>query len=129
MLNYTISTEKKPEATELLHLFTQTSWAKNRTLKDTKALLENTSLFVVAKHKSKVVAFGRALTDGVYRALIDDVIVDESFRKSGLGTHIINTLLKKLHPVEEIFLNTAEHLETYYQKFGFTKAKCTTMKL
>jgi len=130
-MQYTITTEELPEAEELRCLFLQTSWAKDRSLEGVKLLLQNTAIFVVVRATSneQLIGFGRALSDGIYRALLDDIIISESFRKNELGTRIVKELLVQLEDVEQVFLNTKPHLEGFYQQFSFEKAKTLTMKL
>ena len=41
------------------------------------------------RSNAKLIGFGRAITEGVYRALIDDIIIDAAYRKKGLGRVII----------------------------------------
>lgn len=127
--NYSISSEKRPKSSELQKLFNQTSLAKKRTLVGIQTLLENTRIFVTIRKNNILIGYGRAISDGIYRALIDDIVIDENYQNKGLGKNILNILLEKLNGVDEIFLNTGEHLEVYYEKFGFEQAKCLTMKL
>ena len=126
---YSISSENPPKASELLKLFNQTSWAKKRSIDGIQTLLENTQIFVTIRKDSILIGYGRAISDGIYRALIDDIVIDENYRKKELGKNVLNNLLEKLQGVDEIFLNTGEHLEMFYEKFGFERAKCLTMKL
>jgi predicted N-acetyltransferase YhbS len=76
-----------------------------------------------------VVGFGRAISDGAFRALVDDVVVDASHRGQGLGFEIVKRLLTQLHDVDEVFLNTGPHLERYYGQFGFERFRGVAMKL
>ena len=127
--NYSISSENHPKASELIKLFNQTSWAKKRTIDEIQTLLENTQIFVTIRKDNILIGYGRAISDGIYRALIDDIVIDKNYREKGLGKNILSVLLEKLQAVDEIFLNTGEHLEFFYEKFGFERAKCLTMKL
>ena len=77
---YSISSEMLPDATELLCLFRQADWAKNRSLDDTVKLLPEVDVFVSIREGEKLIGFGRALSDGVFRAILDDIIVDEAHR-------------------------------------------------
>lgn len=127
--HYKISTEFKPTAIELMGLFTQTTWSKKRSISGVQSLLEQTYIYVVIRDEKKIIGYGRAITDGIYRALIDDIVIDENYQKKGLGGQVLSGLLEKLQGVDEIFLNTREHLEIFYKKHGFERVKCLTMKL
>ncbi len=109
-------------------LYLQTTWARKRSKSNIYRLLENVTVFVAVRKDSDLIGFGRAISDGIYRALIDDIIVDSSYRQKGIGKLIIINILKQLEDVEEIFLNTKPDLEEFYMKFGFKKVSTITMK-
>jgi hypothetical protein len=52
----------------------------------------------------RLVGYARALTDGRFRALIDDVVVDEAQRGSGIGSEIMRRLVGYVTRVDEVFL-------------------------
>jgi predicted GNAT family N-acyltransferase len=124
---YTISTDEKPSASELMELFAQAVWACNRQEHEINDLLKNTDLFVAVRKGDRLVGFGRALSDGVFRALVEDIIVDQSCRNEGIGGHMIEVLMKKLSDIEEVFLNCGGHMEGFYKRFGFEKLDGLTM--
>ncbi|GAA4276599.1 GNAT family N-acetyltransferase [Aquimarina mytili] len=128
-MGYAITTQQCPEALELMRLFSQTSWAKDRSIKDIELLLEHIGPFVVIKDNGRLIGFGRALTDSVYRAMLDDIVVDSNYRKQGVGKMIVEELLKQLVGVEQVFLNTKPDLESFYETFGFLRSKALTMNL
>ncbi|WP_298542033.1 GNAT family N-acetyltransferase [uncultured Aquimarina sp.] len=130
-MQYTINNKKLPKARELSHLFAQTSWAKSRSLEGVEKLLQKTEVFVVVRDTDteQLIGFGRALSDGIYRAMLDDIVIDESYRKRGLGKRIVHELLDQVQDVEQVFLNTKPELEVFYNEFGFTKTKAFTMSL
>ncbi|MBD3243905.1 MAG: GNAT family N-acetyltransferase [Chitinivibrionales bacterium] len=125
---YTTSTDTKPSSAELSRLFSQTGWAAGRQGGDIEIMLANTQVFVAVRKAGTLVGFGRALSDGVYRALVDDIVVDESCRGQGLGAHIMESLMRQLSGIEEVFLNTGPNLEHFYARFGFAGFGGLTMK-
>jgi GNAT superfamily N-acetyltransferase len=125
--DYSISTSKVPESQELLHLFRQASWARHRTISDIKKLLGRMDVCVTITFHGQLIGFGRALSDGICRALLDDIIVDEHHRGRGLGQLIVQKLMEQLPGIEEIFLNTEEELHGFYRKSGFVKFDGLTM--
>ncbi len=128
-MEYIFNTDVLPEAEELRSLFLQTSWAKDRSFEGVKILIQSTDIFVVVRDSGtkKLIGFGRALSDGVYRALLDDVVIAINYRKKGLGKQIVQKLLNQLETTEQVFLNTKPELEEFYKQFGFTKTKAFTM--
>ncbi len=128
-MKYTISTTTLPNPSALQYLFSQTTWAKNRNEDDIKQLLSQTKVYVVIKDKQQLIGFGRAISDGIYRAMLDDIVVDQEYQKQGLGKLIVTELLDQLKDVETIFLNTKPELEGFYNKYNFTTSKALTMSL
>ena len=121
--------DQKPAAQELLRLFQQCSWAKDRSLADVEKMLEHSSCQVALyDDQQQLIGFGRAITDHVFRAHIDDIVVDATYRGQGLGKTILNALLDEIGQVDEIFLNAGPELEAFYQQFGFARFDGITMK-
>ena len=129
MVKFETNITELPSEKELKALFSQTTWASKRKNQDIRKMLDNLTVFVTVRENSKLIGFGRAISDGVYRALLDDIIVDNSYQKRGLGKVIVENLLKQLVGIDEIFLNTKPELEEFYKKFGFAKVRAITMKL
>ena len=109
---------------DLLELYRQAWWCRDRRREDVRRMLQHTDTLVgfqdVDSHK--LVGFARVLTDHVYKALVFDVIVAESHRGQDIGRALMDAILT--HPV----LRAVEHIELYclpelvpfYEKWGFT---------
>ncbi|MBO1514407.1 GNAT family N-acetyltransferase [Metabacillus bambusae] len=71
--------------------------------------------------QDQLIAFGRMISDGVYQALICDVMVDPSYQKQGLGKQIIEELLSKCKEsgIQSIQLFSAKGKQHFYKKLGF----------
>lgn len=97
-----------------------TFWAKGRSEKNLKKLLANSSSIISIWEKKRMIGFGRATSDTVYRAVIWDVVVASDKRGLGLGTVIIKELLKSktLINVRKIYLMTT-HKSDFYSEQGF----------
>jgi predicted GNAT family N-acyltransferase len=120
MLDY--SFHKAVPVSALQALFRQTSWAAHRTASDVALLIANTPVQLGAWHAELLVGYARALTDGRSRALIDDVIVAEAHRGSGIGGEIMRHLLARLAGVEEVYLLADDRNAAYYSRFGFVQS-------
>jgi GNAT superfamily N-acetyltransferase len=79
--------------------------------------------------EGELIGFGRAISDGVFRAMIDDVIVDENHRGLGIGAMIMSDLLQQLADVDQVFLNTRIELHGFYRSKGFEKFEGHTMRM
>lgn len=123
----TYSHRTPPEASQLLHLFHQAPWARQRSLEDAKEMLSHTDLTLCAWDGERLIGFGRVLTDFVYRATIWDVIVDKAYQGQGIGTEIVKRILNhpRLNRVELVWLCTRR--PGFYEKLGFTSKEQTGM--
>lgn len=112
---------------QLLHLYRQAPWAKHRNLDDTKAMLAGTDVVISAWDGRRLVAFGRVLTDYVYRATIWDVIVDRDYQGRTIGTEIVRRILNHptLQQVELFWLCT--RMPGFYERLGFSGKEQTGM--
>jgi ribosomal protein S18 acetylase RimI-like enzyme len=116
----TYSHHEPPDASQLLGLFHQAPWAKGRSLEDAKEMLLHTDLTLCAWDGERLIGFGRVLTDFIYRATIWDVIVDRAYQGRGVGTEIVQRILKhpRLERVELVWLCTRR--PGFYEKLGFS---------
>ena len=97
-----------------------TSWAKNRTIIDLKHCLANSDVVVSLWSNDKILGFGRALSDGIYRSVLWDIVIDQNHQGKGYGKLIVNSLLesKRITKSEKVYLMTSNQKEFYCQ-IGF----------
>jgi len=95
-------------------------WAKNRTLHDLKICLANSDVIVSLWIDNKIVGFGRALSDGIYRGVLWDIVIDQNYQGKGLGKLIINNLLssKKIKNTKKLYLMTTNK-QLFYSQLDF----------
>lgn len=107
--------------TELKNLLDRNAfWAKNRDRKFLKRMLKESSVAISLWEGEKMIGFGRALSDGLYRAVLWDIVIDKNYQNQGHGKTILNSLLtsKALKKVEKIYIMTT-HCQEFYKKQGF----------
>ncbi|MCM3163968.1 GNAT family N-acetyltransferase [Metabacillus litoralis] len=82
---------------------------------------ENSWYHISIYDQEQLIAFGRMISDGVYQALICDVMVDPSYQKQGLGKKIIEALLQKCKDsgIQSVQLFSAKGKQQFYKKLGF----------
>jgi len=97
-----------------------TFWAKNRTIKDLKKCLANSDVIVSLWVRDEIVGFGRALTDGIYRGVLWDIVIDQNYQGKGFGKLIVKSLLssKKIQNTKKLYLMTTDK-KKFYSKFNF----------
>ena len=95
-------------------------WAKNRTTNDLKKCLANSDVIVSLWNGNEIVGFGRALTDGIYRGVLWDIVIDQNHQGKGFGTLIVKNLLssKKIKNTKKLYLMTTNK-KLFYSQFNF----------
>ena len=68
----------------------------------------------------EIVGFGRALTDGIYRGVLWDIVIDQNHQGKGFGTLIVKNLLssKKIKNTKKLYLMTTNK-KLFYSQFDF----------
>lgn len=129
MVNYSFERPIDPE--QLQSLFRQTDWAGNRSIEGIQAMLKGTAIALGAWEDDRLIGFARTITDGRYRGLIDDVVVEKSRRGQGIGTELMQRLLKRLTEIgiEEIFLRCGRGEVAFYHRHGFKTTQGIVMDL
>ena len=109
---------------QLVDLFQQEWWTKGRQKEDVERLIANAGpIFAfIDPLNEELVAFARATTDGVFKAMIFDIIVRDSWRNTGLGRLLMNTIMTDpvLSQVKHRELYCLEDMLPFYEKWGFT---------
>jgi ribosomal protein S18 acetylase RimI-like enzyme len=99
-------------------------WAQERTGTDLRRMLRGSQAVVSLWEGKQLLGFGRASSDGVYRAVLWDVVVADSHQGLGHGRALVEALLK--HPalarVERVYLMTT-HQRGFYEQLGFQAAE------
>jgi predicted GNAT family N-acyltransferase len=108
---------------QLHSLYQQAWWTNTRTIDDTcRVVAGSTCLVGIVDDDDELIGFARILTDGVFKATIYDVIVDESLHGSGLGRVLMQAVVDhpQLAGVRDLDLYCAEDMIPFYERWGFT---------
>ena len=127
MADYSFDRQIEPE--QLQDLLRQTGWANRRSLEGIQKMLKGTLLTLGAWDGDRLVGFVRVITDGIYRALIDDVVVEESKRGTGIGSELMRRVTERLAEVEEVFLRCGEGVVPFYERHRFERSNGVIMDL
>ena len=95
-------------------------WANNRTINDLKKCLANSDVIISLWVGKEIVGFGRALTDGIYRGVLWDIVIDQNYQGKGFGKLIVKNLLssKKLKNTKKLYLMTTNK-KLFYSQLDF----------
>ena len=95
-------------------------WAKDRTINDLRKCLANSDVVVSIWSNNKPVGFGRALSDGVYRGVLWDIVIDQNHQGRGYGKMIVKNILesKQIKNTKKVYLMTTNK-KIFYSQVGF----------
>ena len=99
-----------------------TIWAKNRTIKDLQHCLAKSDVIVSLWSNNEIIGFGRALSDGTYRSVLWDIVINNHHQGKGYGKLIVNSLLdsKSIKQSEKVYLMTSNQRD-FYSQIGFNE--------
>ena len=103
-------------------------WEKRPSHEVLFKVLNSSDHIVLAVYDDKVVGFATAISDGVLSAYIPLVEVLPEYKKKGIGSALVEHLLKKLENIYMIDLLCDEEVEGFYKKFGFHKTSAMMLR-
>jgi predicted GNAT family N-acyltransferase len=119
-----ISSLDEQHKLDLLLLYHNAWWSKDRTSSDVDVILTNSSFYIgiILENTNKLIAFSRVLTDYFQFSYVYDVIVDETYRGYGFGKVLIETIVNhpNLKGIKNIELVCRKEMIPFYNQFGFT---------
>jgi len=125
MTNTTYHIVKEANPAVILELYRQAGWwqmdENPEYLQTVSKIIGNSFCFVIARQGEEIIGMGRAISDGVSDAYIQDVTVRSDLRGHGIGKGIIRTLLSYLkeHRLQWIGLISEPGYEGFYGNLGF----------
>jgi len=86
-------------------------------------LIAGSHCFLIATDEKSIVGMGRAISDGISDAYIQDVVVRHDFRRQGIGKLLLQKLLERLHAdgIAWIGLIAEPGSDTLYRHAGFSE--------
>ena len=125
MIDYTfLETPSLLEIARLTELYRQAGWwtddGDNPVL--VAGIVAGSHCFLVARQADHIVAMGRAISDRVSDAYIQDVTVDPAFRGRGIGSRMVETLAARLEAdgIGWIGLIAERKTDPFYRPLGFS---------
>lgn len=116
---------------QLISLFNRNAfWAQNRQREQMEKAIAHSHPVVSVWDGKRLIGFGRATSDGVYRAVLWDIVVDHDYRRQGIGRKLVETLISHPHlqSVERVYLFTT-YQQGFYERIGFVENTSTTLVL
>ena len=90
-------------------------WAKGRKKNALKKMIKNSSCVITLWQGNRLIGFGRATSDWIYRAVLWDIVIVKDQQNSGLGKLLVRTLLSSnsVKSVEKVYLMTTNSKDFY----------------
>lgn len=76
----------------------------------------------------RLIGFTRALSDGVHRAYVEDVVIDPDYRSRGIGEKLVAALLDAIGDVHIVTLFCLPEREAFYGRNGFRTDRQIVMR-
>jgi len=129
---YVVSIVRSHPTEEIVELYREGNWWKEgHDPAGVPGLIEGSFRFAVAVPEGggKAAGMGRAISDGVSDAYIQDVVVRKELRKLGIGRAIVELLLAELEEagIGWIGLIAEEGSYDFYRELGFQRFTGTPM--
>ena len=113
---------RRADSDAVARLYREAGWWREEYTPDfIPAVLRKSFCVAGAFHHKLLVGMGRAISDGVSDAYIQDVAVLEHYRGRGIGSGIISAIVAHLrrHDIDWIGLVGSPHTRNFYEKLGF----------
>ena len=103
-------------------------WAINRKKNKLRKMLLNSAVVISVWEEKRLVGFGRATSDEIFRAVLWDVVIADDQQRLGLGRIVVEALIEapELRNVEKIYLMTTNCVE-FYKQIGFEVSNNQTL--
>ncbi len=112
-----------PSAVDFWDLFLTTGWNDEYHLSRGRLadVLNECWSVVSAYEGTRLVGFGRVVSDGILHAMIYDLIVDPAFQRKGIGSEILRRLVDSCRDakIPDIQLFCAQGKRAFYERHGF----------
>jgi spermidine synthase len=96
-----------------------------------RRIVAGSHCFVLAWEGNEIIGMGRAISDGISDAYIQDLAVLPEFRGQGVGTGIVREILNRLRAdgLQWIGLIAGRNSHPFYRKLGFEEMPASTAML
>ena len=118
--------DRRIEAADVRRLYDGAGWWPEWQ-PDSIACAIAASVAVGAWDGERLVGFARALTDGVHRAYVEDVVVDPDYRGQQVGERVVAALVEALGDVHIVSLFCQPDRVPFYARNGFRPSESQVM--
>jgi spermidine synthase len=125
MIEYSfLETPTRMDIARLTELYRQAGWWTDETDNPSlvAGIVAGSHCFLVARQVKTIIAMGRAISDRVSDAYIQDVTVDPAFRGQGIGSRMVAALVTRLEAdgIGWVGLIAERKTHPFYRLLGFS---------
>lgn len=126
MITFSFLTHITPDQiTRVIRLYRQAGWwaEKSDNPELVRRIVTGSHCFLAVSDQEGIIGMGRAISDGVSDAYIQDVTVDNACQGQHIGSTIIQKLIARLEAdgLKWIGLIAENGSQNFYEKLGFKK--------
>ncbi len=134
MITYTFIDQLcSEEISQITDLYRKEGWwnQEGENHDTVRQIIAGSHCFLLVRDDRRVVGMGRAISDGISDAYIQDVMVMDACRGRGMGTRIIKALIDRLERDGIRWIGLIAERDTYpfYERLGFSVMKRATPML
>jgi GNAT superfamily N-acetyltransferase len=126
MAQVTYKMTKAVPARAVLALFRRNEWREWFSLRDTQDLLDSALFVATAWHGQRAIGIATLYGDRRFYTRLDTLLVDEDWRRNGIGTRLIQLVMDKVNQLKPHYCELDTHadwLVAFYKRFGFEVAE------
>ncbi len=112
-------TQRAIQPDAVLNLYKTVGWPWVNRQADLLAIVLDSEPAIGGWHGDQLIGFARAVTDGHFRAYIEDVAVHPAYQRQGIGRQLLGCLLGILAHIDTISLFCQTDLVPFYTDLGF----------
>jgi len=134
-LQYDFLTDPTPaEIRQIMDLYRMADWwdAGDDAHQDLiRRIVSGSHCFLTARNGDLLVGMGRAISDGINDAYLQDIMVMPNLRHQGVGTQIVEKMVKRLRQdgLRWIGLIAGSQSHPFYRRLGFEEMPFSTPML
>lgn len=113
---------------KLADIFHEVGWG-TRNVSDVETAFSKCPYVTVISQNNNIIAAGRAISDGLYYAMLCDIVVRTEYQKQGYGTLIVDDLLQQVSHLSWVTLTATPGRTAFYKRFGFSLQRTAMAKL
>jgi len=106
---------------QLEALFLLALWESGKYPEKLGRAIRNSDAVVSAWDENKLVGLGNSITDGEFLVYIPWLLVAPEHRRRGIGTGIMNRLMKIFPHIPRIVLEVNREQQGFYERLGFAE--------